>query len=1058
MSSAALDGETAKKEAALKSLAEISIILLNIWLIQLFYNNTFGKKCTIDDFQYEYTKCNDNGERWRVAIPKIDNLECDNGVPLPIRGVNCSFKCDPGMYLDIVTQRCQLCPKGTYSLGDGIRYDIFDEIPSNFEIENINILPERNIDMNNKEATEECPIRKGWIIRNTELIYVPSPCLSRLSYSVNLIHPGYVEYAYRLPRNSRALIFNVDVRNDRCRSYRDEMKQLMGSSLKKASSEDSSDWRRDRIELKAGHNVISWTVMSYRLDAFYNNDVITISHIDVYGLQQVEKCSNCPGGTYSGVGAKQCRFCRAGYYSPPGSTQCIRCPALQYSHARSTFCINRPICSLNDYYPVLKPCINGKTRMTFVKVQPNICRDDLIDAVKIPEAGNEIPCPKCNPGMKLNSIGQCVFCEKDHYSHGEECHRCPIDTLPNYGYHYIIWNTLPPNMFTKCEYIIEGDSMHCAIDNAWIPSGSMIQSSSTQEKGIALELGLIIQHGFSNPLLAFDEPTSSHNPIAHITFDFEMKCSDDSCVLYFIEDAPSQTYYRILADFSGTQHYQSYSYPIVSPNPTKFLFVFIRSRSSTKEDVITDRAFIYRINVTNVGEQSGGASTCLQCPKYNGKCVHCLAGEYITEKTNECKKCPNGLILNTTSDRMGIKSCIPCGPNLISNDSIRCISDGILILENDTINKTYHFNFTYFFNRTFTAEGVKVFAHEGISYFHLYNISLLTENGANCKETYQSSDYDSSSLSYSIQTNQDQDDNGIVNAYICRSTAFPMMHSTANITQRLFYLAPVIIGDKILAITPERELNEHVKLTDREFDIDSNNTNSESPDIHFYFGSSGPSTQLCSHGVYTAVTLKCDPRQTTEPLVKLPSNCPDGTCDGCLYHIIIYSSHACPICTDNDYSIIKGECINGMQSVHSIPASYCISMNMQKKERIEACSTLTLRLQLLIFAIILTVIGLCIIIVMAYRKNKSLEYKYMKLVEWKDNAKDLRSLGAETCGVEDDDDNDDDDDDGEDQDRIFFARKNRRSYREYRKERNLSYKGDREDSGQTPFVPLEQAD
>lgn len=46
----------------------------------------------------------------------------------------------------------------------------------------------------------------------------------------------------------------------------------------------------------------------------------------------------------------------------------------------------------------------------------------------------------------------------------------------------------------------------------------------------------------------------------------------------------------------------------------------------------------------------------------------------------------------------------------------------------------------------------------------------------------------------------------------------------------------------------------------------------------------------------------------------------------------------------------------------------------------------------------------------------------------------------------------------QDQDRIFFARKNRRLYREYKKERNLSHEGDREDSGQTPFVPLEQAD
>ncbi|VDM18355.1 unnamed protein product [Wuchereria bancrofti] len=62
------------------------------------------------------------------------------------------------------------------------------------------------------------------------------------------------------------------------------MKQLMGNNLKKkGSSEEGNDWYRDRIELKSGHNVISWTVMSYRLDAFYNNDVITISHIDVYG-------------------------------------------------------------------------------------------------------------------------------------------------------------------------------------------------------------------------------------------------------------------------------------------------------------------------------------------------------------------------------------------------------------------------------------------------------------------------------------------------------------------------------------------------------------------------------------------------------------------------------------------------------------------------------------------------------------------------------------------------------------------------------------------------------
>lgn len=67
------------------------------------------------------------------------------------------------------------------------------------------------------------------------------------------------------------------------------MKQLMGNTLKKGSNEDGGNWHRDRIELKAGHNIISWTVMSYRLDVFYNNDVITISYIDVYGISLLEK-------------------------------------------------------------------------------------------------------------------------------------------------------------------------------------------------------------------------------------------------------------------------------------------------------------------------------------------------------------------------------------------------------------------------------------------------------------------------------------------------------------------------------------------------------------------------------------------------------------------------------------------------------------------------------------------------------------------------------------------------------------------------------------------------
>lgn len=131
--------------------------------------------------------------------------------------------------------------------------------------------------------------------------------------------------------------------------------------------------------------------------------------------------------------------------------------------------------------------------------------------------------------------------------------------------------------------------------------------------------------------------------------------------------------------------------------------------------------------------------------------------------------------------------------------------------------------------------------------------------------------------------------------------------------------------------------------------------------------------------------------------VKLPSSCPDGTCDGCLYHILIYSSHACPICTGRDFSIIKSECVNGLQSLHSIAAryncqsvkdhfsnaklkflrpftnsSYCIPTDTIRRERVQQCTTITVRLQLLVSGIIFTLIALCLVIVIAYRKNKRL--------------------------------------------------------------------------------------
>uniref|UniRef100_A0A914S5F3 Elapor1-like galactose binding domain-containing protein n=1 Tax=Parascaris equorum TaxID=6256 RepID=A0A914S5F3_PAREQ len=301
------------------------------------------------------------------------------------------------MFLDIDTQQCVHCAKGSYSLGGGIRFDEFTQLPTGFVVENVDVNVDRML--TNQRATEwgilsikkaahflflmvdyVC-FRTGWIVKNSELMYVPTPCLSKLTYSATLVRPGYVEYTYRMPRNSRGLVFNVVVRNEQCQSYRDQLKQLVSSTTKgrpSHRSEEDGEWQRRRIELRTGPNVITWSVANNR-DAISTADVITLSKIDVVGKR------------------------------------------------------DRPKCTENDYYPTIEPCIDGKTRTVYKKVQPNICRDDIPGSVKV--------------GFRTMKIFA-------------ECKRCPIDTIPNYGFQYILWNNLPPNMATRCEYLTEGEHEH----------------------------------------------------------------------------------------------------------------------------------------------------------------------------------------------------------------------------------------------------------------------------------------------------------------------------------------------------------------------------------------------------------------------------------------------------------------------------------------------------------------------------------------------------------------------------------------------------------------------
>ncbi|KAK6746844.1 hypothetical protein RB195_000224 [Necator americanus] len=995
----------------------VLIRLILLWRAPL----SLCRRCDSSDYDFEYTECSADGSRWRVAIPH--QIGACEGLPEPTRGLNCSFSCSSGNYLDIVTQSCRPCAPGQYSLGGGSRFEEFYTLPSGFSIENFDP-GSVSFDDTTPLNTEPCPPEAGWIVRDAELLYVPSPCVSRLSFSAKLVRPGFVDFSYRMPKNNKVLSLHVDVRNQQCQSYREAMQSMLtkySGSSRSHKEESNGDWQKRTVDLRTGANVISWTVTNSG-GAKVSSEPIRISRIDILGLAFTRECSLCPAGTYSQTGAVECIPCAPGYFAPKGADKCGRCPQTQFSGPKSDRCYDRPACRHSDYYPVTEPCINGTTRTTYKKVQPAICREDLPGAATLPSPSGTRPCPPCNPGMAKDANGVCAFCPAEHFSQGIACVRCPVETVPNYGYEYVQWDAIPPNIVTRCEYISEEVSTICDIGEAWLASGTALVSAPSLQKGIALELELTVAEGFSNPMAPRDLPGTPQAPVAHFSIVFETTCADSSCVLYMIEspmERSKTSKYRFLASFNGSQPRRVWSHSIFKLNSARFMVAFLRSGSTSGDDSVMDQARILSMNVTNVGMkggvQGGGASRCLPCPTGRfGKCIPCPPGHFMTARTHECVLCPPNTVANASSERIGIESCITCGENLHSVDGIACTSEGFLSVTRD--NRTLSYDLSSWVKKSWTTTAVKVFAREGASYYHMFNFSLFGEK-VQCQEVYDSGD--------AFSTNDQSRD--VVTGTACRLTVLPDIGSNRT---KLAFVSPLLLATRLGEISLRRN-RDGWTLTDQLLEYEGVEETSRPIDIHFWFDSVGVPSEGCPRGNALIITARCMPSKK-QLEIRLPHTCPDGTCDGCLFHAIVESVQACPICGIGDYDMIRGECVEGQQTIHYIPDKHCVLTGKEAQSRKEACSSLSQKEKLFLGFGLTMFFILCIALVIICQRNRRLEYKYTRLVE----SRNGELPTAETCGLEDDEDD-------EAADRVIFAKGKRKIF------------GGRDTEA---FVPLENED
>ncbi|KAK3589467.1 hypothetical protein CHS0354_030589 [Potamilus streckersoni] len=924
--------------------------------------------CTENDYHYEYTECK-NDLRWRVSVPTPG--KCSGGTPsAPVLAKECSFTCKPGEFLDISKQICVECQAGTYSIGGGARFEEWDKLPDGFTVKT-----ETYSFLGEEDTSKNCSSSE-WKPYGNYIGVRPADCGSTLIYAARLVKPGTLTFIYQQTAHQIAYI-HFTVQNDQCQATdKEDGKWLSGS--------EGGKWETVTMDLKSGLNILSWKAISVETD----NDnpqaqpVIVIKKIEISGVAFTSECSKCKNGSYSSSGSHSCTPCPINTYSGHGASQCTPCdPATEFSDLGASVCQKKPPCTEKDYYMVQSPCDEKeKTRVFYKWIEPRICRTDVQGAVNLPQDGESSACPPCSPGMhRINRT--CEFCPPNHYSDGiSGCKQCTVNTSPDYDYNYKSFSTLLPNMTSECVSLQDKD---CSNESGWLPFGDHLHSHVGRNENAYVLLHLKIP-GFratSGPLEGMSAVT-----VGEISFEFETSGSD-SCQLLFIV-AEGQDIQSIKQQWTGTNRKQRYVYQVTKNSSLSLIWAFQNSAwmytSKDSQTNLNGVAKIYSIKVTNT--LNGGAEKCQTCPEGTTRdgCIPCPEGHYIDPDIMKCMKCPPNTVVYSRSS-YGVNSCKPCGPGLIASKGSTCVSECTF---RDTQGRNYDFkNLTSFH----LIEGGHLFTSKGTQFYRAFNISLCGDPedvSVSCKDNFTSSMEETSKIES-------------VRSMICKMTMVPAQGQVSAVMTT----QSSSIGDHLTKVVWNQT---DKNLTDL-YTKAGFSTQGIENDIQFHYAADAP-TLACPNGRTTILSLRCDMKQEGSGILSTPPKCPDGTCDGCIFHFLWTTQSACPICRQMDFEKVIGECVGGKQIIHYYPPKNCTLKGTNAKMLEEKKCTVELRSLPFMFQIAIPVVlGLALILgvmlFVIWRRNRKLEYRYMKLVE-SSGGKDGELPGVDSCALEEDEEDD----------------------------------------------------
>lgn len=93
----------------------------------------------------------------------------------------------------------------------------------------------------------------------------------------------------------------------------------------------------------------------------------------------------------------------------------------------------------------------SQTHVTYEWLEPQYCNEDHPNSVNLPEVGEEIECPSCNPGQSMSEAGVCTDCDDGEFSDGSvECQQCPLHTVAHKSLSFRHFHVVPDRFSTGC--------------------------------------------------------------------------------------------------------------------------------------------------------------------------------------------------------------------------------------------------------------------------------------------------------------------------------------------------------------------------------------------------------------------------------------------------------------------------------------------------------------------------------------------------------------------------------------------------------------------------------